>query len=55
MRKKVSGTPGTCFDKAGALHMRILLVNPPFHSATTTYGVGAQVPLGLVLVGRRSS
>jgi anaerobic magnesium-protoporphyrin IX monomethyl ester cyclase len=31
--------------------MRILLINPPFHSATTSYGLGAQVPLGLVLVG----
>jgi anaerobic magnesium-protoporphyrin IX monomethyl ester cyclase len=31
--------------------MRILLINPPFHSATTSYGLGTQVPLGLALVG----
>jgi anaerobic magnesium-protoporphyrin IX monomethyl ester cyclase len=30
--------------------MRILLVNPPFHAITTRYGVGAQIPLGLLLV-----
>jgi anaerobic magnesium-protoporphyrin IX monomethyl ester cyclase len=29
--------------------MRVLLVNPPFFALTTRYGVGAQVPLGLLL------
>jgi anaerobic magnesium-protoporphyrin IX monomethyl ester cyclase len=29
--------------------MRVLLVNPPYHAITTRYGVGAQVPLGLLL------
>jgi anaerobic magnesium-protoporphyrin IX monomethyl ester cyclase len=29
--------------------MRILLVNPPYRAITTRYGVGAQVPLGLLL------
>jgi anaerobic magnesium-protoporphyrin IX monomethyl ester cyclase len=31
--------------------MRILLVNPPYHSLTSLYGVGAQTPLGLLWVG----
>ena len=30
--------------------MRILIVNPPYHAITTRYGVGAQVPLGLLLI-----
>jgi anaerobic magnesium-protoporphyrin IX monomethyl ester cyclase len=30
--------------------MRILVVNPPYHAVTTRYGVGAQVPLGLLLI-----
>jgi anaerobic magnesium-protoporphyrin IX monomethyl ester cyclase len=29
--------------------MRVLIVNPPYHAITTSYGVGAQVPLGLLL------
>lgn len=31
--------------------MRILLINPPYHSLTSLYGVGAQTPLGLLWVG----
>ena len=31
--------------------MRILLVNPPYHSLASLYGVGAQTPLGLLWVG----
>ena len=31
--------------------MRILVVNPPYHSLTSLYGVGAQTPLGLLWVG----
>ena len=30
--------------------MRILIVNAPYHAITTRYGVGAQVPLGLLLI-----
>jgi anaerobic magnesium-protoporphyrin IX monomethyl ester cyclase len=31
--------------------MRILLINPPYHSLASLYGVGAQTPLGLLWVG----
>ena len=31
--------------------MRILVINPPYHSLTSLYGVGAQTPLGLLWVG----
>ena len=31
--------------------MRILVVNPPYHSLTSLHGVGAQTPLGLLWVG----
>lgn len=31
--------------------MHILLINPPYHSLTSLYGVGAQTPLGLLWVG----
>ncbi len=31
--------------------MRILLINPPYHSLTSLYGVGAQTPLGLLWIG----
>ncbi len=31
--------------------MRILMVNPPYHSLTSLYGVGAQTPLGLLWIG----
>lgn len=31
--------------------MRILLINPPYHAVTSLYGVGEQVPLGLLSVG----
>ena len=31
--------------------MRILLINPPYHSLTSVHGVGAQTPLGLLWVG----
>jgi anaerobic magnesium-protoporphyrin IX monomethyl ester cyclase len=31
--------------------MKILLVNPPLRSITNTFGVGFQLPLGLVMVG----
>ena len=31
--------------------MRILLINPPYHAVTSLYGVGEQLPLGLLSVG----
>lgn len=31
--------------------MRILLINPPYHAVTSLYGVGEQVPLGLLSIG----
>src|SRR4051794_27629081 len=31
--------------------MRVLLVNPPYQTITSTWGVGHQVPLGLLMVG----
>lgn len=31
--------------------MRILLINPPYISATTRWGVGHQVPFGLLCIG----
>ena len=31
--------------------MRILLINPPYHSITSVHGVGAQTPLGLLWIG----
>ncbi len=31
--------------------MKILLVNPPYQTITSNYGVGHQVPLGLLMVG----
>lgn len=31
--------------------MKVLLVNPPYQTATSNFGVGHQVPLGLLLVG----
>lgn len=31
--------------------MRVLLINPPFQPLTTRYGVGSQIPLGLLLIG----
>jgi anaerobic magnesium-protoporphyrin IX monomethyl ester cyclase len=31
--------------------LRILVVNPPYHSLTNLHGVGAQTPLGLLWVG----
>src|SRR5947209_4875743 len=31
--------------------MRILLINPPYQTLTSTWGVGHQVPLGLLAVG----
>lgn len=31
--------------------MRILLVNPPYHAVTSLYGVGEQIPLGLLSIG----
>ena len=31
--------------------MRILLINPPYQTITSNYGVGHQVPLGLLMVG----
>jgi anaerobic magnesium-protoporphyrin IX monomethyl ester cyclase len=31
--------------------VRILLINPPYHSLTSLYGVGSQTPLGLLWVG----
>jgi anaerobic magnesium-protoporphyrin IX monomethyl ester cyclase len=31
--------------------MRVLLLNPPYQTWTSTWGVGHQVPLGLLAVG----
>ena len=31
--------------------LKILIINPPYHSLTSLYGVGAQTPLGLLWVG----
>jgi anaerobic magnesium-protoporphyrin IX monomethyl ester cyclase len=31
--------------------LRILIINPPYHSLTSVHGVGAQTPLGLLWVG----
>jgi anaerobic magnesium-protoporphyrin IX monomethyl ester cyclase len=31
--------------------MRILLINPPYHAVTSLYGVGEQLPLGLLSIG----
>src|ERR1043166_1472996 len=31
--------------------MRILLINPPYQTLTSNWGVGHQVPLGLLMVG----
>ena len=31
--------------------MRILLINPPYHAVTSRYGVGEQMPLGLLSIG----
>ncbi len=31
--------------------MRVLLVNPPYQTITSNFGVGHQVPLGLLMVG----
>lgn len=31
--------------------MHILLINPPYHAVTSLYGVGEQVPLGLLAIG----
>src|SRR5580700_3255297 len=31
--------------------MKILLVNPPYQTLTSRFGVGHQVPLGLLMVG----
>src|SRR5687768_10905508 len=36
---------------AGEFSLRILIVNPPYHSLTSLYGVGAQTPLGLLCIG----
>jgi anaerobic magnesium-protoporphyrin IX monomethyl ester cyclase len=36
---------------AGQNVLRILVINPPYHSLTSVYGVGAQTPLGLLWVG----
>ena len=31
--------------------MRILLINPPYQTITSNFGVGHQVPLGLLMIG----
>jgi anaerobic magnesium-protoporphyrin IX monomethyl ester cyclase len=31
--------------------MRVLLINPPYHTITSNFGVGHQTPLGLLMVG----
>src|SRR5437667_9492651 len=31
--------------------MRVLLINPPYQTLTSNWGVGHQVPLGLLAVG----
>src|ERR671918_259784 len=31
--------------------MKILLINPPYQTLTSNFGVGHQVPLGLLMVG----
>jgi anaerobic magnesium-protoporphyrin IX monomethyl ester cyclase len=31
--------------------MRVLLINPPYHAISCTYGLGVQTPLGLLAVG----
>src|SRR5437868_2666106 len=31
--------------------MRVLLINPPYQTITSNFGVGHQVPLGLLMVG----
>src|SRR5215470_987917 len=31
--------------------MRVLLINPPYQTLTSNWGVGHQVPLGLLMVG----
>ena len=31
--------------------MNILLINPPYQAITSNWGVGHQVPLGLLMVG----
>ena len=38
-------------EKVKALPMRILLINPPYITFTSRFGVGHQVPLGLLMVG----
>ena len=37
--------------KLTALTMRILLINPPYVTFTSRFGVGHQIPLGLLMVG----
>src|SRR5262245_49930726 len=36
---------------AGRWTMRALLINPPYQTITSNWGVGHQVPLGLLMVG----
>src|SRR6476469_3256538 len=31
--------------------MKVLLINPPYQTITSNFGVGHQVPLGLLMVG----
>src|SRR5437764_147472 len=31
--------------------MKVLLVNPPYQTITSNFGVGHQIPLGLLMVG----
>jgi anaerobic magnesium-protoporphyrin IX monomethyl ester cyclase len=31
--------------------MKVLLINPPYQTITSNYGVGHQIPLGMLMVG----
>jgi anaerobic magnesium-protoporphyrin IX monomethyl ester cyclase len=49
----IAGCRGEPIDRAlsGEATVRILLINPPYQTLTSTWGVGHQVPLGLPAVG----
>src|SRR5213593_4412169 len=37
--------------ETGTNDMKVLLINPPYQTWTSNWGVGHQVPLGLLMVG----
>src|SRR5438270_4752905 len=37
--------------ETGINGMKVLLINPPYQTITSNFGVGHQIPLGLLMVG----